>query len=345
MQLPDTVLDVLAAYPSDCQPRACEDRGGAGGFSGARLWRLSTPRGMLCLRRWPVEHPSRERLVWIQSIVGLAAASGFRLLPLPVSTRQGDGFVAYDGHLWEVTPWMPGRADFDANPSPERLGAAMVALAQYHRATESAPGPPGGRRKGDGESPGLRERLAMANQLTHGGLEALQRAVETNRRVWPELADRVAVMLDAVARRLRGLCSELIEVSNLRVPLQPCLRDIWHDHVLFEADQVTGIIDVGSMRMETVTGDIARLLGSLSPHLQSMASADRCHNAWKTGIEAYESIRRLSDVERRLIPVFDQAQRLLSGINWAKWVFVEQRSFSDPAAVVRRMDNILRALE
>jgi Ser/Thr protein kinase RdoA (MazF antagonist) len=49
------------------------------------------------------------------------------------------------------------------------------------------------------------------------------------------------------------------------VPLQPALRDILDEHVLFVGDQVTGIIDFGAMRIESVAGDIARLLGSLVP--------------------------------------------------------------------------------
>ena len=59
---------ILAAYPTEHQPLQIESRGNAGGFSGAKLWQLNTRRGNLCLRRWPVHHPSAEQLRWIHAI-------------------------------------------------------------------------------------------------------------------------------------------------------------------------------------------------------------------------------------------------------------------------------------
>ena len=63
--------------------------------------------------------------------------------------------------------------------------------------------------------------------------------------------------------------------------LQPCIRDVWHDHILFLGDSVSGIVDYGAMAVDTVAGDIARLLGSLvGNHV-----AD-----WEEGIDAYHQL-------------------------------------------------------
>ena len=48
------------------------------------------------------------------------------------------------------------------------------------------------------------------------------------------------------------------------LPLQPCLCDVWHDHVLFEGDTVTGVIDYGGAKIDHVAVDLARLLGSMA---------------------------------------------------------------------------------
>jgi hypothetical protein len=90
------------------------------------------------------------------------------------------------------------------------------------------------------------------------------------------------------------------------------------------------------MKTESVAADIARLLGSLCGNDQQ---------AWATGQAAYETIRPLSADEQSLVSAFYQSQRLLAGVKWAQWVFLERRSFSDPSAVVKRMEHILARLE
>jgi hypothetical protein len=46
-----------------------------------------------------------------------------------------------------------------------------------------------------------------------------------------------------------------------------------------------------------------------------------------------------------LVQVFDGSQIMLAGIKWVEWVFIEGRTFSDPTAVLRRMEHILRRFE
>jgi homoserine kinase type II len=151
----------------------------------------------------------------------------------------------------------------------------------------------------------------------------------------PILADRAEELLELVSPHLSALHHDLDAASRIAVPLQPCLRDIWHDHVLFQGDRVSGIIDVGSMRPDTVATDIARLLGSL-------CGKDR--DGWTKGLTAYESVRPLDDPERALVGTFDRSQMMLAGVNWVEWVFVEGRTFSDPSAVLKRMEHILSRL-
>ncbi|MEX2138123.1 MAG: phosphotransferase [Pirellulales bacterium] len=341
MQRFQEIENVLAAYPADCRPGIVETLGGAGGFSGAQLWRLTAPRETLCLRQFPPEHPDPTRLTWIQSVVAYVAKLGFRLLPLAIATRSGEGFCEYGGYLWELTPWMPGTADFWSDRRPEKLRAAMRELARFHVAAATFSSASLNDSAADlavpvsARSPGIADRLALVDRLLAGGLDKIRAAVVQNRLAMPALADHVEALFRLVTPRLAALQSSLVEASRIESPLQPCLRDIWHDHVLFEGDRVSGIVDVGAMRIESVAADVARLLGSF---------CGNDHQAWRVGQAAFEAVRPLSADEQALVWAFDRSQLLLAGISWVEWVFVERRTFCDPSAVVKRMEHILSRL-
>src|SRR5207245_3133290 len=97
---------VLRAFPSDCQPQRMTFLDSAGGFSGARLWRLQTPRGAACLRRWPMEQQV-ERLQFIQAVLWHVDQGGFHLASVPWETSERAGYVRHGGVFWELCSWMP----------------------------------------------------------------------------------------------------------------------------------------------------------------------------------------------------------------------------------------------
>ena len=271
----------------------------------------------------------------------------------------GDTFVLHDGHLWELAPWLPGDADFHRNPNPARLTAAMQALAQLHLAMANVqPNSPLQDTVRFGPSPGLAARLTQLRGLLSGGAAAIRSAVagvpdpgesaSTPASLRPATEFRATVglpssaLLDAAQevlthfeRLVPDLERQLGANVDRPVPLQPTLRDIHDEHVLFVGDQVTGIIDFGAMRFETVAGDIARLLGSLVTNDPA---------GWQAGLSAYESLRPLSDTERELVPLFDRSGLLLGGMNWLEWLFVARRQFADLARVRARLDAILARL-
>src|SRR5690242_6895206 len=82
----------------------------AGGWSGSRLWRLRDVTGRdLCLRRWPEEHPTKERLRMIHDVQAMVAG-GLPIVACPLPARGGETIVENSGHLWELTRWLPGSA-------------------------------------------------------------------------------------------------------------------------------------------------------------------------------------------------------------------------------------------
>ena len=124
-----SVAAVLQSYSGLGPARQIHGLGNAGGFSASFLWRIEREAGDLCLRRWPKEHPSAERLDFIHCVLRQFGKSGLTCIPIPISSLRGRTFVALDEHFWELAPWMPGNADFHANPSPERLKHVMKVVA------------------------------------------------------------------------------------------------------------------------------------------------------------------------------------------------------------------------
>lgn len=328
MSEPATVTSVLRHYP-DVVVRTVEPLDGAGGFSGAVFWRVDTGDTQLCLRRWPQEHPSRVQLQAIHDVLCHVSVNGFAKLPVPLRTRDGQTFVSLAGHLWELTPWLPGRADFHERPTSERLDAAMLALAQFHRSTETLGLHPG-------SPPGIATRREQLERITGVGTsEMLQAVAEMKETSWSEFQWRAALILgsfDKCASRLKPL---LAMASHARVSRQPCIRDIWHDHVLFDGNEVSGIIDFGAMQTDHVACDISRLLGSL-------VGGDR--DRWAQGLTAYQSVRPLTASEIMLVDAYDQSAVLLSGMNWVQWIAVEGRIFEDLERIQGRLDEIIARL-
>src|SRR5262249_39745233 len=105
-----------------------------GGFSGARLWRVEMPDSPLCLRAWPPQGISAERLTWIHRLMRLAREAALPFVPAIFPTSHGHTWVEQAELLWDLTTGMPGRAAFHEQPTPERLEAACAALAQLHGA-------------------------------------------------------------------------------------------------------------------------------------------------------------------------------------------------------------------
>ncbi len=331
MQIEAEVNSILARFPADCQPIAVEFLGAAGGFSGALFWRFDAPRGRLCLRRWPKSQLTAERLQFLHGVLRHVQQQGFHLAVPPLETSDGVTFVERHGHLWEVARWAAGNADFQHRPTSTRLNAAMTALAEFHAAAESFPhGRP--RR---GRSEGMQKRRQRLAALNSGGLAELSDAVRRHHRLWPELAERTRRLLELFPLAVGDVLGRLNAGSRLVVPLQPCIRDIWHDHIFFEADAVSGIIDFGAMRLDNIATDVARLLGSLVGD-----DASR----WRQGLSAYARKRPLSPDETALVQTFDQSSVLLSGISWAEWVFQQQRQFEDPTAIEKRFDALLQRM-
>ncbi|MCI0463490.1 MAG: phosphotransferase [Gemmataceae bacterium] len=299
--------------------------GNRGGFSSARLWRVGSPGGAWCLRAWPESGPFPERLQAIHRLMEAPRAEGLTFVPAVLRTNSGRTWVEHAGRLWELTTWMPGRADFHDCPTPARLDSACTALARLHLAWAKVNRPPG-------PCPAVQRRLqgarAWAELLASGWRPPF--AGDDPVRPWAERAWNLLPPL------LAALPKRLAPWIDLALPLHPCLCDVWHDHVLFEGDSVSGLIDYGSVKVDHVAVDLARLLGSLVPD-----DGERTAR----GLEAYARVRPLSDQDVALVSALDETGTMLAVVSWLRWLYHEGRRYEDLTTVAGRLKGLVGRLE
>jgi homoserine kinase type II len=332
MTAPDPAV-VLARWAALGPLTQIEARDMAGGWSGSLIWRVTAAGGTdYCLRRWPPAHPAPDRLRLIHAVLTHVSRCEIDYVPVPIAADRGNSFVEHEGHYWELTPWMPGQADFRDHPTPVRLGAAMHALARFHNAATGQWDRTSGTETQ--AAPAIRERLELVDQLQGGDLGRIAAAVR--RGLSDDLDARAARILAGVNQRLAPLRQPLAAATSVSLPLSPAIRDVHHDHVLFTGQRVTGLVDFGALRIDTPLADVARLVGSLAgDDLQSRTHA----------LAAYNELRPLADADRRLIDLLDASNVVLGGQNWLRWLYLDRRDMGPTGPILHRLDEIVQRLE
>jgi Ser/Thr protein kinase RdoA (MazF antagonist) len=324
--LDPAAAEVLRRYPIIRPGEIPVALGNRGGFSGARLWRVEGMTTAYCLRAWPPGDPAPERLNWIHGLMQRARDVGLDFVPAIAKTCQGTGWVAHAGRLWDLTTWMAGRADFHDEPTSMRLEAACTCLARLHGAWADI-----GRALGP--CPGIGRRLDIAHDwitvIESGWHPVFGVNPSDPVRPWAERAwCLVHGMIEDVPRALATW-------SERRLPLQPCLCDIWHDHVLFNGETVSGLIDYGGVKVDHVAVDLARLLGSMVGDNVDQRSA---------GLNAYLRCRALSWEEQALVAILDETGTVIAVANWLKWLYRDGKTFEDRTAVARRLSKLVERM-
>ncbi len=297
--------------------------GNAGGLSGARFWRFSATRGEFLLRRWPASETDaewlRRRLGWIRLVADLP------FVPAPVPALDGQVLQVDLGRFWHLEPWMSGLAETSRPPSEACVNAAMKGLALVHQRWEPL--------ASAGLSPGLKLRMTELDALAHGALATLRRAVSESL----DGPERRTAMhwIDEAPRLLEGVRRETRRAVEVAVTLQPTLRDVRSDHLLFTGDQLSGLVDFGALAIESPASDLARLLADwFEPDDPRRSRA----------VSAYEQVRPLDPRTRGLIPLFERSADLLLGGRWIRWRFVEHRDFDDTNTAIRGLETGLQRL-
>jgi homoserine kinase type II len=323
-------LDRLACEALDHYPsvRPGDRRiplGNQGGFSGASLWRIESEAGSYCLKAWPVSSgPSPQRLASIHSLMNAARVSGLAFVPSVFTTHRGATWVELAGRLWDLTTWMPGRAAFHDRPTRPRLEAACVALAQLHTAWHNY-------NPSVGLCPAVQRRLQSVSEwsqlVASGWRPRFDAGFADPLRPW---AERAWQLLGAWADWVPGV---LAPWAGRPLSLQPCVCDVWHDHVLFEGDRVSGLIDYGSTKIDHPAVDLARLLGNLVGDDEPFQTLGLC---------AYRRLRQLSGEDEILVNLLDRTGIVVGITHWLRWVYYDGRAFDHRQLAAARLRALVQ---
>lgn len=278
-----------------------------GGYSAAVVWRCAGADGdQGCLRRWPPAHPTPQRLKILHDHLQRLTARGIVYTPAIHCNHRGETFVCDGGHLWELTGWLPGSADYLQHPSVARLRSALTGLARVHHVWEES--------AREGVSPTLRDRLerlrAWQARLADEPLVAsgFQCPVEQH------LCHQTYSLLQQWLPRLIAETQAIVEHP---VRLHFVQRDLWSAHVLFQGEELSGMIDFGAARFDEPWTDVVRLLGTCEP-----ASVE----PRRAGVQFYREARlRLGDVLHTSwtwvrFQLLDRIATLLSAAQWMEWL-------------------------
>jgi Ser/Thr protein kinase RdoA (MazF antagonist) len=295
-----------------------------GGLSGAAAWTVDHGGRRFVLKSC-ASAASREHVAWVHSFMRHVREAGVAAVPMVERSRDGDTLYADPGGaLWELLEWKPGCPV--SHPSAEQAVAAADVLARVHRAAAAWPACP---RRID-HSPGVLHRVARARALL-----ARPWATRLAAAGHSPLRDRFEQASEIVAAPVgQRAVARIAAWRSQPVALQPVLRDVWSDHVLFVGGEVTGIIDWHAAGMDTPATDLARLVGSWGGEVDML----------RTFLDAYAAFRPLSVDEAALVGFLRDTGILLGLDNWLRWIVEESRQFADTRNVEDRVDALLVAL-
>jgi Ser/Thr protein kinase RdoA (MazF antagonist) len=173
----------------------------------------------------------------------------------------------------------------------------------------------------------VHDRLERITRLDAASLSSLRKVIR-NCAMDAGLQTTATNVLELIAGSRDAIQRELSACLDMRALAYPCWRDLWKAHVLFEGDEVTGLIDASAARTDHPAVDLARLLGSL-------VGDDR--RGWQTALDAYTAVRPMSIEEQRLVTVLDRSGTLLSSLTWLERLAANEIAVADAARVQQRL--------
>lgn len=290
-------------------------------LSACHYWKVETTENIYCLRRWPRGIPERGQLEFQQAVLWHVVYEGVDFVPLPIETGDYKGFIPFDGAFWELMPWI-------GSPSPKpfeaefiQVASAMMSLAQFHQAVSSFPLP-------DfpvSVSLKIRDQLTQWERWDAGRFSKLHQALQktcnrTDRLNRRRLAESGLRFLEFARSQVDRTRFSLARSARFSVPIQAIIGNCCERHLRFDQEGLCGMIDFKEITVDSVAWDVASLLRSL---------AGNDGRLWNLGLNAFQNIRPLSEVELFLVDSFDCSHNLLEGLDYLANVFLLDQPFTD----------------
>jgi Ser/Thr protein kinase RdoA (MazF antagonist) len=270
------------------------------GLSNASVYKIQTSRGTYALKQFSNADFAWEKLHRIHHFQKTIVNGGFEQAPRILDWPNSHSLFEDEDCWWELSTWKPGESISTIGASSTaQLRNAMQILAKLHALSKPICSM-------SQQSPGLEFRL---HSLMQPVLNLEDRRVQEIRRD-PQL-EQLIVAIDRHSRfRLHDLKTGILQLARHEWHCQWIVRDIWRAHVLFEGDQVTGVIDFAAAAVDTPLLDLTRLLGTLMPPTDPR---------WSEMVQLYCQESR-QDFELETTRLLDEVSTFLSGRNWLMWL-------------------------
>ncbi|MDM4014149.1 phosphotransferase [Roseiconus lacunae] len=319
-----------------------------GGLSGGTVFRcierkhfvgLSDPAiaaPSFALKCWPAG-TSIRRVTQIHRVVS-ELANRNPIVPQYRRALNGQTLVAdQDNRLWELATWMKGQPIVpEADSTLIQQGARAIGLVHRTlRELETWPSPSGTL----SPSAAVAERLDRVGAVSVrlGACLASNLAGSVPQELCWRVSDACHVLRLHWERKFQQIGAELGEFRGVDLPQHWILRDVHQEHLLFDAGQVTGIIDFDAMRVDSPLVDFARWLGSFQCFWQAPAQIAEQTLAECSPGTPFPALPATSS---KLLVAIARASLWISLANWVVWLIDESRQFPDLDRVQRRLGRL-----
>ncbi len=305
------------------------------GFSGAKIVCVSAGDEVYALRGWPNPSLPRQRIQELHRYLSFLKIHELPVAVPHICLQSHASLIEESGFLWQVEPWLDGTTKDKNSLTTTERQSMMQTLAKLHLASSQYVALDAGQEwfgTRHTTVPAIRERLSLTRKWNDARIQKCCDALEF---APVDIRDLSKLILELYRQYSLSIAGELQQLSNVICPLFPCWRDLWRDHVLFENEKVTGLIDASATRFDHVGTDLSRLLGSFFEDDKEQ---------WKLALEEYSEVRQLTATDLAIINALDRSSVLLSGMTWVnRW---EQRRISESkiASVVERLVVIERRM-
>lgn len=268
----------------------------------------------MALKAWPTGTPA-ERVQQIHTWMAQAEH-------LPFVPRLENPTVCVEaGRVWDCCQWQPGTPRL--TPSLAEVEQACEAVGHLHGTwTSTTRGP----------CPGVLNRLRILAEnepLLLAGPTALP-------PVSPQLDPLLRRAVTAAAQAAPHTVRSLRRWEHQVVALQPCVRDLRGEHVLFEGGRVSGIIDYGAMGVDHPAVDLARLLGDFAKGDDAMFTG---------GLTAYRRVRSEFAMPDEFVQLLSQSGAVCSVLGWLVRLVVRREPVLDVVPLCARLAQLVARVE